>query len=636
MNERQQDRIWELHLVGLSTRSISRETGIPKSTVHDFLIGKTHRDYDREHVKFGSQEWERLRDERYVLTSCLPLLPGFRDMDSEIEKAKDSLFLGESRVLAIGDLHCPFDLDEYLDFAIAMSIKWKTNKVVFMGDIIDNHYSSFHNTDPDGLSAHDELEYAIARLSRWNNAFPEAVVTLGNHDCYDEATEILTDDGWKKGVDLEYGENVATLNLSSGNIEYQLPEHIIKKDYKGDMIKYGNSNYIDLLVTPNHRIVYQGKDNPVNNQRYLIDSAYKVTSGYKRFPVSGYNNNSGPDISTSFIKLLAWVLTDGSISGNGDFILYQSKPEFVDKIRELLSSMDIQFRENTRYRNIDEICGKKLKNTALPAHEFYFNYQPLHDVYKERYKIPSFVYDLNTDQFEVFINTYIDGDGSRYYNSDGTEKPCSIIYGRKDILDQVQALCIQNGYSCTMRVYRDDQYKLNIVKGKINAGIQLTNSHSVIEYDGRVWCASVPNTTLVVRRNGNVQIQGNCILLRKAYASGVSKRWIRDFNDVLGVNWTFHPSIKIDGVLYQHGDGSKIPKTLVDVSQSVVQGHQHSDSYLAVKDGIFGMSVGCGVDEDSYAMAYAKGGKPPVASVGVIIDGKLPILEFMGDYLANL
>jgi len=86
------------------------------------------------------------------------------------------------RILAIGDLHEPFCLDGYLDFCKETYAKYNCNKVVFIGDVIDSHYSSFHETDPDGLGGGDELELAIQRLQRWVEAFPIADITVGNHD----------------------------------------------------------------------------------------------------------------------------------------------------------------------------------------------------------------------------------------------------------------------------------------------------------------------------------------------------------------------------------------------------------------------------------------------------------------------
>lgn len=88
----------------------------------------------------------------------------------------------ESRVLVIGDLHEPFCLDKYLDFCVDTYNKFNCNKVVFIGDVIDNHYSSYHETDANGMGGSDELQFAIKRLRRWYKAFPNATVTLGNHD----------------------------------------------------------------------------------------------------------------------------------------------------------------------------------------------------------------------------------------------------------------------------------------------------------------------------------------------------------------------------------------------------------------------------------------------------------------------
>lgn len=85
-------------------------------------------------------------------------------------------------VLAIGDLHEPFTLDGYLEFNLELANKYNITDVIFMGDIIDNHYSSYHETDADGLGGGDELEFAISKIAKWYEAFPRAIVIIGNHD----------------------------------------------------------------------------------------------------------------------------------------------------------------------------------------------------------------------------------------------------------------------------------------------------------------------------------------------------------------------------------------------------------------------------------------------------------------------
>ena len=99
-----------------------------------------------------------------------------------VKQAYENITKVENRVLVIGDLHEPFCLDGYLKFCKEQYSIHNCNKVVFIGDIIDNHYSSYHETDSDGLGGKTELDYAINKLKKWYKAFPDADVTLGNHD----------------------------------------------------------------------------------------------------------------------------------------------------------------------------------------------------------------------------------------------------------------------------------------------------------------------------------------------------------------------------------------------------------------------------------------------------------------------
>ena len=99
-----------------------------------------------------------------------------------LRSAYDRITKKETRVLVIGDLHEPFCLDGYLDHCKKVYAEQNCNRVVFIGDVIDNHYSSYHETDPNGYGAGEELQLAIDGLSKWYKAFPDAEVTLGNHD----------------------------------------------------------------------------------------------------------------------------------------------------------------------------------------------------------------------------------------------------------------------------------------------------------------------------------------------------------------------------------------------------------------------------------------------------------------------
>jgi len=88
----------------------------------------------------------------------------------------------DRRILIIGDLHEPFCLEGYLEFCKETYKRYDCNQVVFIGDVIDNHYSSYHESDADGMGGGQELELAIEKISKWYEAFPKADVIIGNHD----------------------------------------------------------------------------------------------------------------------------------------------------------------------------------------------------------------------------------------------------------------------------------------------------------------------------------------------------------------------------------------------------------------------------------------------------------------------
>ena len=93
--------------------------------------------------------------------------------------AYDNLNKDERRILVIGDLHAPFTLDGYFEHCKDVYAKYNCNQIVFIGDIIDNHYSSFHTADPDGLGGGDELDVAIQEITKWRDEFPNADVCIG-------------------------------------------------------------------------------------------------------------------------------------------------------------------------------------------------------------------------------------------------------------------------------------------------------------------------------------------------------------------------------------------------------------------------------------------------------------------------
>ena len=103
-------------------------------------------------------------------------------LNGKLLKAYENLIKEEKRILVIGDIHAPFELDGYLSFCMETYDKYNCNQVIYIGDILDNHAFSYHEPDPSGLSAGNELILAKKFVKKWYNAFPVADVLIGNHD----------------------------------------------------------------------------------------------------------------------------------------------------------------------------------------------------------------------------------------------------------------------------------------------------------------------------------------------------------------------------------------------------------------------------------------------------------------------
>lgn len=87
-------------------------------------------------------------------------------------------------VLAIPDLHIPFNHPDALRFCQAVDAIWFPGSkriVVCLGDEVDSHSISRHMPDPNGRSPADELEAAKRQLQDWYKAFPKVFVCVSNH-----------------------------------------------------------------------------------------------------------------------------------------------------------------------------------------------------------------------------------------------------------------------------------------------------------------------------------------------------------------------------------------------------------------------------------------------------------------------
>ena len=83
--------------------------------------------------------------------------------------------------LIISDLHAPYHHPDSLDFLKALKRKYSFNWVVCIGDELDNHAMSFHDSDPDLNAAGDELKKGREFLWELEKVFPVVDLVDSNH-----------------------------------------------------------------------------------------------------------------------------------------------------------------------------------------------------------------------------------------------------------------------------------------------------------------------------------------------------------------------------------------------------------------------------------------------------------------------
>lgn len=85
------------------------------------------------------------------------------------------------RILCFGDTHAPYAHPDALDFLHAVSMAVKPTMVVHMGDEVDHHALSFHDSDPNLDSAGKELAAARKWCAALEELFPALYLVESNH-----------------------------------------------------------------------------------------------------------------------------------------------------------------------------------------------------------------------------------------------------------------------------------------------------------------------------------------------------------------------------------------------------------------------------------------------------------------------
>lgn len=87
-----------------------------------------------------------------------------------------------SRVLVIGDTHAPCMLSNYAGFLADIYEQWDCDRVVHIGDLVDNCALSFHLKKPHQKDPVAEYDEALKQVETLTALFPKVDLMLGNHD----------------------------------------------------------------------------------------------------------------------------------------------------------------------------------------------------------------------------------------------------------------------------------------------------------------------------------------------------------------------------------------------------------------------------------------------------------------------
>lgn len=400
----------------------------------------------------------------------------------------------------------PFkDLDEMNNVLIKnWNERIKTEDTIFhIGDFC------FRNS-PGGKEGEGEINKAEFYRKQLNG---NIIFIKGNHDCFSKEVRLLTKEGYKYYQELKEGDLIPTINYSKKRIEYNPIEKIVTPFIEK---AYGfKSKNSEIEVSEDHkfwRFKYNQKRK--NLSEFLIDTAKKLWA-FKSFillPNSFISGNKDYNISNDWIKLLAWVLTDGCIEKRRGYVtIYQSKENYIKELKKLFKKLNLKYNDYIRPKqNTNKtIFNKKIKTYKIP-HEFKFltkESKLIRNKLKLELikKLPSWIYKLSDKQADLFINEIIKGDGT--FGKKGNR----VIWGTKDFLDNLLGFCVTHGISANLIKTGENYYLCIHKKRKSIFGLKqiYKNKRYVRDYNDVMWDVTVKNHNLFVEMNGKTLITSN-------------------------------------------------------------------------------------------------------------------------------
>lgn len=166
----------------------------------------------------------------------------------------------------------------------------------------------------------------------------------------------------------------------------------------------------------------------------------------------------------------------------------------------------------------------------------------------------------------------------------------------------------------------------------MSAGDELRNARHYIKQLEEIF----PRMTIVHSNHSS-------LVYRRALKYGLPKDYLKSYNEFLGVGkgWQWVDDLTLtlsDGTrcFFTHGMSADVLKVAQQYGMNTVQGHYHtkfSIGYYSNPDAlIWGMQVGCLINQKSMAFDYAKNFKSRfIVGCGMIIDGQPKLMPMVLD-----
>jgi phosphate starvation-inducible protein PhoH len=315
-------------------------------------------------------------------------------------------------------------------------------------------------------------------------------------ECFTGETEILTENGFVRFDCLSETDKVAQYNGQTA--EFVIPERIVKKHYEGALITHSRDRF-SMTATSGHQAVYEDSHGNLIKK----DFSDKAPSNYK-IPVS-VKNRISKDASPLTILTCA-LQADGS---------YLSTKTSADNFTNYWTA---SFKKEEKIKRFEE--------ALISSNTSYSKYEK--DVRgRVRFYIPnpdtSLFSDLKTKTFSLkaildagleseIVEECLKWDGSL---KNDTKVYCST---NKENIEVIQACSHLTGYSANFGTQFDKRdifkntpkpyYRLCISDSNMLSSQKLNQTSE--EYNGEVYCVTVPSGMIFVRQNNKVFISGNC------------------------------------------------------------------------------------------------------------------------------